>query len=102
MPKPHYQLRCAQFCMDRNGAYRYGEVWVHLYGRTLWVCMPCAEKLGKRAGIPTTAQQRAAVRAREAKAQQAWMEPTPGQEPDATPAPSRPTEDARKHLHLIE
>jgi hypothetical protein len=96
--KPNYQLRCAQYCTDRTGAFRYGEVWVHIWGRTLWVCSSCAEKLGKQAGIPTSAQQRAAVRVREARLQQGLDGTTPGQEPDATPAPPRQQQHARNEV----
>jgi hypothetical protein len=79
MPKaPNYQLRCAQFCTDRNGAYRYGEHWVHIYGRTLWVCGPCAELLGSSAGIPTTAQRRRMRQRLEAKLQMNLDETAPG------------------------
>ena len=77
-PKPRYQLRCAQFCMDRNGVFRYGEVWVHIWGRTQWVCLPCAEQLGKLAGIPTTREQRASVRGRERRAQSSLDEAASG------------------------
>ena len=77
MPRtPRYQLRCARFCTDSQGAYRYGEVWVHIQGETLWVCNPCAEWMGRAVGIQTTADKRREVRERESK-QQLRMEGMP-------------------------
>ena len=69
-PKPNYRLRCAAYCQDAQGRFRDGETWIYLHGRTLWVCHPCAERLGRAAGLPTSTMQRAAVRAREARQQQ--------------------------------
>jgi ribosome-binding protein aMBF1 (putative translation factor) len=70
MPKPpRYQLRCAQFCQDARGNYRDGVEWVHIYGRTLWVCGSCADELGKGAGIKTTSQKRRETRQREDRQQ---------------------------------
>lgn len=57
------------FCVDRRGRHRNGEVWVHTFGRTSWVCTPCAELLGKQAGIPSQAQLRRKARAEERRGQ---------------------------------
>jgi hypothetical protein len=79
MPRPpNYQLRCARFCVDGNGMYRNGQEWIHIYGVTQWVCHPCAELLGRDAGLPTREQQRRAVRARERREQMRLDEAAPG------------------------
>jgi ribosome-binding protein aMBF1 (putative translation factor) len=61
-------------CFDENGAYRYGEEWVHIHGRTLWVCRVCADSLGRSAGIPTSAERRAAARDKERRNQPHFVE----------------------------
>lgn len=46
--KPRYEKRCSRFCVDSKGARRAGNQWVHVYGRTLWVCDSCARQLFKK------------------------------------------------------
>ena len=67
--KPNYDLRCAEFCTDQRGRYRTGSEWVYLFGRTQWVCGPCANRLARAAGIPTQAQVHAAMHKRMARMQ---------------------------------
>lgn len=69
MPKPRYQVRCARRCLDNRGRPRPGDQWVHIHGQTYWVCGPCAEWLGRSAGIPTAQQRRAAARREERRSQ---------------------------------
>jgi len=49
--KPHYIQWCAEHCTDKQGRPRVGTVWVHMYGRTEWVCEPCSNQLGNAAGL---------------------------------------------------
>ena len=83
--RPHYALRCAQFCSDRRGRPRDGTQWVHLFGRTRWVCDACAEALGRASGIPSSSQLRRIRQRIEARLQISLGEPTPTED-GATPA----------------
>jgi hypothetical protein len=63
--KPVYEQRCAQNCQDARRAYRLGTQWIHVWGRTQWVCGGCANKLGRGAGLPTRAEITMAIARRE-------------------------------------
>ena len=69
MVRPVYEQRCAQNCQDARRRFRVGTQWVHVWGRTQWVCGRCAEKLARSAGLPDTAQSNREIRRRERKDQ---------------------------------
>jgi ribosomal protein L37AE/L43A len=60
--KPTYQKNCENDCFDRDGRRRIGTQYVHIAGRTMWVCEVCSEGLATAAGIPDDA--RARIKAR--------------------------------------
>lgn len=70
--KPFYEHYCAEFCQDRTGKRRTADRWVHIRGRTLWVCEPCAERLGRENGLPSS---RARAGTRVLKGQLSLLEP---------------------------
>lgn len=57
--RPAYEHRCAARCTDRLGKPRQGTQWIHVRGRTLWVCEPCADTIGKLNGIPSSRPRKA-------------------------------------------
>ena len=68
-PPPRYAQDCAKHCVDGTGMPRKGDQWIHIWGVTEWVCDICAERYGRKAGIPTRRDVREAVRAEEARFQ---------------------------------
>jgi hypothetical protein len=52
--KPKYDKECQAGCVNRQGNPRIGEVWVHMWGTTSWVCRTCATRMGHQIGQPDT------------------------------------------------
>lgn len=40
--KPRYQPLCQMHCQDRDGFGRPATEYIHVYGKTLFVCAACA------------------------------------------------------------
>lgn len=52
MTKPRYQPFCARNCRDERDMPRAASEWVHIDGRTMFVCAQCARHLF---GLPSPA-----------------------------------------------